>query len=276
MAEPIPFVDDARQRADRAFLGVELDESGLRGSMQVVDAFTNPRGSFYGGAGVALAVAAMEAATDRRALWTTLQFLSTPMRGERVDFVTEVRQHGNKSSQVRVTTTSNGNEAFTAVGATGVARSDLTLSVDRMPVVRAPEECPPVDFSHMGDLARSRFSVTEHRVAADPADLAGGSTQVAFWARVPGMTASPALLGYVGDVSVLAIFEVLGCSKDGAGTSLDNTLRVGAPADTEWILLDLRGHFVSSGYANATANMWSPDGTLLGSMSQTVVLRRRS
>src|SRR5262249_55782269 len=73
------------REAEREFFGLELESSHLKGAFTLTNALVNPQGHFYGGAGVAVAVAMMEAATNRRALWTTLQFLATAFRGARLE-----------------------------------------------------------------------------------------------------------------------------------------------------------------------------------------------
>jgi acyl-CoA thioesterase len=55
----------------------------------------------------------------------------------------------------------------------------------------------------------------------------------------------------------------------GAGTSLDNTIRIGAAAETEWILLDMRPNLAVGGYGHGVANVWTEDGRLLAVASQT-------
>jgi acyl-CoA thioesterase len=266
-------VEEERARAgDRAFFGLRFDSSMQRARFTVADALSNPRGSFYGGAGVAATVAMMEAATGRRALWTTLQFMSFGSRGDEIECSVDVRTHGKRSSQVRVTAHSNGEEIFSALGATGDPRVNLTTTFERMPAVLAPEECPVLDDIVPGDLARSRFSVTEHRLAVE-GDEQTESARTSLWVRVDGLRASPAMLAYVGDCVALGIFPALGLATGSSGTSLDNTLRIGPHVDTEWVLLEVRSHFVTEGYGHGTVYEWAPDGTLLGMASQTLVLR---
>jgi acyl-CoA thioesterase len=265
-------VEGERARADdRAFFGLRFDASMKRGRFTVTDALSNPRGSFYGGAGVAATVAMMEAATGRHALWTTLQFMSFASRGDEIECSVDLRTHGKRSSQVRVTAQVDGEEIFSALGATGDPRANLTTTFERMPAVPAPDECPVIDDIVSGELAHSRFSVTEHRLAVAPDDPADG-TRTTLWVRVHGLRASPAMLAYVGDCVALGIFPALGLAT-GSGTSLDNTLRLGPHVDTEWVLLEVRSHFVAEGYGHGTVYEWAPDGTLLGMASQTLVLR---
>jgi acyl-CoA thioesterase len=58
----------------------------------------------------------------------------------------------------------------------------------------------------------------------------------------------------------------------GAGTSLDNSLRLGRPADTQWVLLDLMPHVAWGGYGTGTGIMWAQDGTLVAVASQTAAV----
>ncbi|MDZ7733195.1 MAG: thioesterase family protein [Acidimicrobiia bacterium] len=53
------------------------------------------------------------------------------------------------------------------------------------------------------------------------------------------------------------------------GISLDNTIRIGPFVETEWILLDLRPHLAVGGYGHGVAHVWSVDGHLLATASQT-------
>jgi acyl-CoA thioesterase len=273
MNEATKLVGDERRRADdRAFFGLRLDASMRRGRFTAIDALSNPRGTLYGGAGVAAAIAMMEAATERRAHWTTLQFLSFASRGDEVECAVDVRSHGKYSSQVRVSAHVNGEEIFTALGATGAPRADLTTTFERMPSVPGPDDSPVVEAMVPGDLTRSRFSVTEHRLAGEADDLRETGSQVAFWVRVDGLPPSPAMLGYVGDCVALGMYRALGL-EIGGGTSLDNTLRLGPHVETEWVLLDVRSHVIADGYGHGTVYLWAPNGALLGMASQTLVLR---
>src|SRR5262245_19023833 len=184
---------------DQEFFGLDVDATGRTAAFTVRDAFSNPPGSFYGGAGVAAAIAMMEAATERREVWVGLQFVGAASRGDTLDLVTEVCAHGNRTSQARVTARLGGAEVFTAFGATGVERDAPALTFEDMPPARPPDECEVVDIVQSPHLEKSRFAITEHRIAAIADDLRGTTTQAAFWARVPGMSATAALLAYIGD-----------------------------------------------------------------------------
>jgi acyl-CoA thioesterase len=92
-----------------------------------------------------------------------------------------------------------------------------------------------------------------------------------MWARVLGESeTTAATLGFMADMVPLAVCRAVGVQ--GAGTSLDNTLRVGHLVDTEWVLVELDAHVADGGYGYGVSHMWSPDGTLMATGSQTAKL----
>ena len=70
----------------------------------------------------------------------------------------------------------------------------------------------------------------------------------------------------------MAIHRALGSRQPG-GMSLDNSLRVGPPVDSEWLLLALHAEAAHEGYGHGSVHLWSPDGILAGVAGQTFVLR---
>ncbi|MGH3731896.1 MAG: hypothetical protein ACRDVC_00715 [Acidimicrobiales bacterium] len=54
------------------------------------------------------------------------------------------------------------------------------------------------------------------------------------------------------------------------GRSLDNTIRVATLAPTEWVLVEIHMHSLVGGFAHGTGYLWSRDGTLLGTASQSM------
>ena len=70
---------------------------------------------------------------------------------------------------------------------------------------------------------------------------------------------------------MLEFADALGVACTGA--SLDNTVRVANLGTTEWILLDASIHAVAGGLGYGQAHLWSREGGLLGTTSQTLVIR---
>ena len=272
--------DGAPGRAtDQAFLGMVV-ESPHDAVMEVTHKLMSPRGSFYGGAGLAAACAMMELATERAAVWSTVQFVSGAERGDHLELHSEVIAHGHRTSQVRVTAHTGGREMFTAVGATGaLTGGKVSRNFASMPSVSAPDECARADWPSASIREENHFGTTEVREAVVHGGAEGGAApsgaapSMALWARVESHPAwTSAMLGYVADVVPMAFHRALGSHQPG-GMSLDNSLRAGPRVDTEWVLLALHPEVANHGYAHGTVHLWAPDGTLMGTASQTFVLR---
>jgi acyl-CoA thioesterase II len=58
------------------------------------------------------------------------------------------------------------------------------------------------------------------------------------------------------------------------GRSLDNTLRMAQLVPTEWVLCDIQMHALAHGFGQGLAHLWAQDGTLLGTASQSISVRR--
>jgi len=82
---------------------------------------------------------------------------------------------------------------------------------------------------------------------------------------------SGASLAILGDYVPFGIGQALGLM--GGGNSLDNTLRVYRLAPTEWVLLDIRIHAVAHGFGHGVVHLWSQDGSLLATASQSTIVR---
>ncbi len=99
-----------------------------------------------------------------------------------------------------------------------------------------------------------------------------GSPDSALWARVPGhLSPSAATLAIFGDYVSGAVSQPIG--RRAMGRSLDNTLRMVQLKPTEWILCDIRMHALVGGYGQGIAFLWSEDGDLLATASQSIAVR---
>jgi acyl-CoA thioesterase len=94
-----------------------------------------------------------------------------------------------------------------------------------------------------------------------------------LWARMPDLldVSSGASLAILGDYVPFGIGQALG--RMGGGNSLDNTLRVYRLVPTEWVLLDIRIDAVAHGFGHGTVHLWSQDGSLLATASQSTIVR---
>ena len=266
-------MSEGGRAADRAFFGLAVTDGGL-GTVEVTHDLMSPRGSFYGGAGLALACVMMEHATSRAAVWCTVQFVSAAALGDRLDLTSDVAAHGHRTSQVRVVGRVDGREVFTAVGATGAESDRITRTFATMPDVSSVEDSVPIPWRFDADAAKTHFGTTELREAVVYGGTEGSATPgMALWARVDRTSGwTPALLGYVADVVPMSIHRALGGRQPG-GMSLDNSIRIGPRVDTEWVLLGLHPEAANDGYGHGTVRLWSPDGTLVGVAGQTFAFR---
>ena len=82
---------------------------------------------------------------------------------------------------------------------------------------------------------------------------------------------SAATLAIVGDYVSGQVSQPIG--RRAMGRSLDNTLRMVQIRPTEWVLCDIRIHALVGGYTQGTAFLWSQDGRLLATASQSIAVR---
>lgn len=268
---------------DAEFLGLVPTTDPGRFTVTVVNHLARLDGKLYGGAAIAMSIAAAEVVTDRPALWMTTQYVSTVEMGAEIDLLTEVLAAGRRTNQVRVTGTSEaGDVIFASLGATGIHRPDgLTGEFERMPTVSDPESSErwsspisglakragfpdlPPRLSDTGFGAAVEFRGAEITDHPDP-----GPGRSCMWIRRrDGAPVSRATAAYLADMVPMSVAQALGVVA--GGTSLDNTIRLGTFVDTEWMLLDLRPHLAVGGYGHGVAHVWSEHGRLLATASQT-------
>jgi acyl-CoA thioesterase len=164
-------------------------------------------------------------------------------------------------------------EIFTVTAALGKRPSEWRGSWAIRPDVPGPEDSPPriLEEQHLGTLAeRLDMRLADAR---PPSQLPGppGLGNCALWVHLPDLEESPAALAIVGDFVPFGIGQALG--ERVGGNSLDNTVRVAARTPTSWILADVRVHAVDDGFGHGLVHLWAEDGTLLGTASQSTIVR---
>jgi acyl-CoA thioesterase-2 len=240
-----------------------------------------PLSTLQGGAGLGAAIAAMERVTGRPTIWATAQYLSFSAGTDPIDLDVTVEVTGHNTTQARCVVSRAGSEILTTHAALGRRTFDASGVWCSPPDVPAPDDCAPYSFfergkGHMGDL-------TEFRLARgrQPAEIAGavapGDGSFALWVRtwreIDHAVTLPDLT-FIGDYFPLAFSHAMG--RPYAGNSLDNTIRVGNLTTTGWVLLACHVQQVAHGFGYGRAELWAEDGTLLGEVSQTAVLRLHS
>ncbi len=259
----------------RTFLGLDrVAPGGRRWRMDVVKGLTSGTGALFGGCGLGACIEVMEELTGRPCIWATAQYLSfaRPPATLELDAVEVVR--GHQISQARVIARVGDTEILTVLGALGRRPLALEGQWAVRPDVPPPADCPPRPMldRHEGTIS-SRLDAKLANGRA-PWDLPGpeGSGHSALWIRLPELLdMSASALAIVGDFVPFGIGQALG--RRAGGNSLDNTLRVAHRVPTEWVLADVRVHAVADGFGHGLVHLWAEDGTLLGTASQSAIVR---
>ena len=242
--------------------------------MEVVRGLTSGTGALFGGCGLGACIEVMEQVTGRPTIWATAQFLSyaRPPSVVELDVYEVVR--GHQMSQARVIAHVGETEILTVIGALGQRPLPLEGQWAARPVVPAPETCPPrPGMNHHEGTISDRLDARladARSVWEFPAQE--GSGNAALWVRMPELLdMSAAALAIIGDFVPFGIGQALG--RRAGGNSLDNTLRVAHRVPTEWVLADVRVHAVADGFGHGLVHLWAEDGTLLGTASQSTIVR---
>jgi len=242
--------------------------------MPVVQGLTSGTGALFGGCGLGACIEVMEQLTGRPCIWATAQYLSfaRPPSVVELDAVEVVR--GHQISQARVIAHVGDTEILTVLGALGTRPLDLEGQWATRPDVPAPAvSLPRVMMQHHEGRVSSRLD-TKLASGRAPDEFPGpvGSGNSALWVRVPEIAEmSAAVLAIIGDFVPFGISQALG--QRAGGNSLDNTLRVAHRVPTEWVLADVRVHAVADGFGHGLVHLWAEDGTLLGTASQSTIVR---
>jgi len=266
---------DGRDRSgDHALLGLEPTGAGTA-AFTLTAPLARFDGRLFGGTAIGVAVALAEAETGRTALWTTVQFIDAGTEvGDRFDCTTELLAEGRSAAQVRVTAFVGAREIFCAIGSTAHPKSGrIEATFETMPRVTAPDVSDPLLLpipESLRDEAKRRKRNIEFLKAAPLADSTTDRPHLTIWARVPGRLATPAVMAYLADMVPMSIARA--AQRAGGGTSLDNSMRFSGATADEWVLLELDPHMASGGYGHGSVLVWSPDGELLATGSQTTSL----
>jgi acyl-CoA thioesterase II len=239
-----------------------------------------PANTLQGGAGLGAAVAAMESVTGRPTVWATAQYLSFAVGTDPIDIDVTVAVTGHNTTQARCVLSRDGREILTAHSALGSRDFEFEGVWCARPDIADPDSSPRYRFfetghGHMGDQVEFRLALGRQ---LDEIEATGGRGDGSFavWIRCwdGQQLASVADLAFIGDFMPLGFADASG--KPYAGNSLDNTIRVGHLVETEWVLLSVHVQQVANGFGYGRAELWAEDGTLLGEVSQSAVLRKHS
>ena len=257
------------------FLGLAPTHNPMRWYLPITDGIATREKFLFGGCGLGAAVAAMEAVCERPVVWATAQYLSFAMAGSIMDLDVTVAVAGKRTSQARVVGRVGDREILTVNAALGSKDIPIDEQWRTMPSVPDPLDCPS-----RGALVEDSGSIMtrfDMRLAAgtpwdrfDGTPAPGGRS--ALWVRMPDVDMSAAALAILGDYVPFGISQSQG--RWMPSNSLDNTVRVQRLVPTEWVLCDVRIDGIHDGFGHGSVYLWSSDGTLLATASQSAVLHQ--
>jgi acyl-CoA thioesterase len=259
-------------------IGLQPTADPLRWSLPITKVMTTARGALYGGAGLAAVIAALEVSTGRALVWATAQYLSFVRMPAVLDVRLQTPVVGARTTQARGTVFHGDDEILTVLATLGHRDEEAHWTYAEPPDVPAPAETRRQSVAEadgtIHDLLDMRIvrGVSRRQLLRGKPPVETGG-RAAYWVRLPGERHVPdaAELALVGDLVPSAFPSATG--QPISGSSLDNTIRVGELVATEWILADVHVHAVVDGYGHGIAHLWSEDGTLLGTASQSAFVR---
>lgn len=254
------------------------DETNLRWHLEVAPGLSTPGRFLFGGCGLAAGIVAMESASGRPTIWASAQYLSFAPTGSTLRLDVALPASGRRTTQARASGMVGDHEILTVNAALGARDQTNWGAWVEPPQVDRPENCPERG-AVSGALGETIFDNVDIRQAlgrsfqdmmVGPA-TAGPATS-AIWARVPGhLGPEAAALAVFGDLVAGGVSQVVG--RPTHGTSLDNTLRIVQLVETEWVLCDIHIEAMAGGYAQGHSYLWSEDGQLLATASQSMSVR---
>lgn len=256
------------------FYGLQRTDDPLRFEMEIVEGLCSGLGALFGGCGLGAAIEVMEQVTGRPCVWATAQYLSYARPPGPLEL--EVREvvRGRKISQARAVARVGADEILTVNAALGHRQFPSTGQWARRPSVPPHGDSPPRELldHHRGTISdRLDMKLAEARRWDEMPGPPGTGTS-SLWVRLPEvLEISGSTLAIVGDFVPFGISQALG--HRAGGNSLDNTLRVANRVPTDWVLADIRVHAVADGFGHGLIHLWAEDGTLLGTASQSAIVR---
>lgn len=245
----------------------------MKWRLPVVPKTTGGRGSLFGGAGLAAGIVALEQATEKPVVWATGQYLALTQQPVMLDLEVELPAVGRNVIQGRVVGHLEDREIITIIGACGTRPNEIQGNWETMPDAPPPEDCELLIRHHEGEALHDHVEV---RIAKGMFGFSGhgkpsGDNTSLLWVRMPELIHDAGALAIIADYMPSALGNAFGRIMH--CTSLDNTIRIANRAESDWILCECRIDFVAHGFGYGHCNMWSRDGVLLATASQSMIVR---
>ncbi|MEY4131122.1 MAG: hypothetical protein RLZZ31_1246 [Actinomycetota bacterium] len=238
----------------------------MRWYLPVTPGICSGLGSLFGGCGLGAAIEALESVTQRPLIWACAQYLNYTKPPSVVDLDIRIGAAGHTTTQARVVGQVGETEIFTVIASLGERSFPEEGQWVTFPDVLPPDQCPPREIRI--DLQNTISTRLEQRIASDE-EFSG---RMALWMRVPELLEmSSTALAVLGDFVPMGLGRTMHSEIN--SNSLDNTLRVTNIVPTEWVLVDVRVEAVARGFGHGHIYLWSQDGTLMATASQSAMIR---
>jgi acyl-CoA thioesterase len=265
---------------DKLFFDLRPTHNPNRWYMPVTNAVcVGPPGNMFlfGGVGLASAIAALQGTTGRPLVWATAQYLSYAKPPSVVDLDVWTPVAGKYNTQARVIGHVGDGEIFTVNAALGERPSELSQQWLEMPQAPPPEDCDvAAHWRGTGEGLHSRIEVrmAKGRYGDDRIGNPEPDGRSLLWIRPrENITIDAPMLAVMADFVPSGVGNALGANA--GGNSLDNTIRIRRVVPTEWVLADIRIHGVHGGFAHGAMYLFSQDGELMATASQSLIVRVR-
>lgn len=260
----------------RQWLGLEATHNPHRWYLPIVPRISSGSQFLFGGAGLAAAVTALEATTERPVVWATAQYLDHARVGATMDIDVHISYEGRKTTQARAIGHVGNREIITTNAALGHRDLDLTEVWPTAPSVTSPDDSAVYERTYTQESISKHLDQRFARTVDE--DLGGptghGAGRVCMWTRPPdGVPNSAATLAVLGDFVPMGISTV--ASQPVGSNSLDNTLRIIDVRPSEWYLLDIEVSAIRNGFGHGQLRIWDETGRLQAVASQSTVVRDR-
>jgi acyl-CoA thioesterase len=255
------------------FLALSHPTGTQRWQLALTPNVSGGRGSLFGGAGLAAGIVALQQATGKPVIWATGQYLALTQPDETLDLEVLLPAVGRNVVQGRVVGHVGDREIITIIGAVGERPSAAEGCWEQMPSAPPPQECPLVPQRHANESIHDHI---ELRLARGCFGFSGFGTPTSdgrslLWARMPQVQHDAGALALIADYMPSVVGNALGRIMH--CTSLDNTIRFGRMAPSQWVLCDNRLAYAGNGFGHGTVHLWSESGTLLATASQSMIIR---
>jgi len=229
----------------------------------------------FGGIGMAASIHAMEQTCQRPVIWATAQYLSFALPGKMVDLDVVVPVAGRLTTQANVVLHIDDQKIIAVQAALGAREDAAQDQWVIMPDVAPPEQCAEANYwrgDGTGLNARLEIRVAQGRFHGDRQISQRGDGRLIFWLRSrEGHAVDSGMLAIAADYVASGIAGATGLNA--GGNSLDNTIRFGRIVPCEWILCDVHIETLTHGIVHGRMHLYSPDGVLMASAGQSMILR---